>query len=112
MEWSEVNGNFIQSKPNPSPTIPVEIRFIPKENKQKNTKKQVLRKVKRMMAITDTGCQTCMAGEQLLSMLKLRRNDLIPTRVTMVGVTQHSLKLLGAIQVKIKFMGQSSNQLV
>ena len=109
MEWSSSLGNFVRTKPSPSPKIPVNIKLLTSSSKGPS---KFNRSICYPTAVTDTGCQTSMAGENLLRMLKTTKHDLLPTKVQMVGVTQHSLKIIGVLMAEIEYQGQTTKQMI
>ena len=52
-------------------------------------------------ALADTGCQSCLAGSNLLRRLGLRHSDLIPVKTKMRAASNDGINLLGAILLKI-----------
>ena len=48
-------------------------------------------------ALADTGCQSCLAGSNLLHKLGITSTDLIPVRTKMRSANNEGIKLLGAI---------------
>ena len=56
-------------------------------------------------AMADTGCQSCLAGGDLLLMLTLRQSDLIPVTMRMKAANSKGITILGALP--LRFTGTS-----
>jgi len=66
----------------------------------------------KLSAFADSCCQTCTAGEEFLNQLKYPSNSLITTSHRIVGITDDSLGVMGAVMVKFYFNGRTSRQMV
>ena len=51
--------------------------------------------------VTDTGCQSCLAGTNLLKMLGLSTKSLIPVNTRMQSADSESIELLGAMFIEL-----------
>ena len=64
-------------------------------------------------AMADTGCQSCLAGPQLLARLHLTEADLIPVNLIMHSANGDDLPILGAIlRITASITGQETRQMV
>ena len=63
-------------------------------------------------ATADTGCQTCTAGKDVITALGCTPDHLVRTRHRIVGITDTSLKVLGALMLSIEFKGRTTRQMV
>ena len=52
-------------------------------------------------AMTDTGCQSCLAGLKVIQRLRLTAKDLIPVRLKMHAADNHAIKILGATILRL-----------
>ena len=52
-------------------------------------------------AMADTGCQSCLAGEKILSQLGLQLSHLIPTTMKMSAANSEGITILGALPLRI-----------
>ena len=52
-------------------------------------------------ALTDTGCQSCLAGINLLHKLGIKATDLIPVKTKMRSANNEGIRLLGAILLNL-----------
>ncbi len=60
--------------------------------------------------VADTGCQSCIAGPDIIGTLGLRKSDLMKTKNLMRAVNRSKVELLGLILVK--FSGQDGANVV
>ena len=60
-----------------------------------------------LLAMADTGCQSCLVGIKAVSHLGLRAEDLIPVSMKMHAANNNSIKILGA--VILQFSGKSAS---
>ena len=64
-------------------------------------------------AIADTGCQSCLAGTDLMSKLHFDPNDFIPVNLTMKSASGNNLPILGAALLRIEIpSGKKTCQMV
>ncbi len=65
-------------------------------------------------ALADTGCQSCLAGPQLMRSLGLEKRDLIPTSLTMRSASGNQLPVIGAALTRIRLTqsGRETRQMV
>ena len=54
-----------------------------------------------LSALADTGCQSCLAGTNLLHKLNLKISNLIPVKTKMRSANNEGIRLLGAILLNI-----------
>ena len=59
-------------------------------------------------AYTDTCAQTCISGEHILTQLKFRTEDLLPTSHRILGVTGKYANILGILLVRVEHRGRSA----
>ena len=52
-------------------------------------------------AMADTGCQSCLSGLDLLTKLHLKQSHLIPVQMKMNAANNNSIKLIGALPLRI-----------
>ena len=69
-------------------------------------------KLHTMEAIADTGCQTCTAGQDILLKLGGTLDNLVRTKHKIVGITDVSLKIVGALMLSISYNGHTTRQMV
>ena len=61
-------------------------------------------------AITDTGCMSCLAGMNILTILGLSSKDLIPVTAQMKSADNDAIQLLGAIFIELEGYKNSVTQ--
>lgn len=52
-------------------------------------------------ALPDTGCQSCLAGQNLLKLLHLNQSHLIPVRMKMHAANEKGINIIGALPLRI-----------
>ena len=62
-------------------------------------------------ALADTGCQSCLAGVELLSKLGVSQNDLLPVKTKIKAANDNSIALLGAIPLSMTARGRNTKQM-
>ena len=51
-------------------------------------------------AMADTGCQSCLAGINVMQKIGLQEKDLVPVRMSMRAANERDIQILGAIIVR------------
>ena len=111
MEWNVDNSKFERRVPTAPPTIDVQakimrdvhIGFGIRCESEKSTQ---------LTAVTDTGCQTSTAGEDIMQKLGIKQRHLIPTCHRIIGITDTRLKILGVVMLQIELNGNLTRQMV
>ena len=97
--WQSDTSSWVQQR---SPSQPVIAIRLPRESRHIPT-----------TAIADTGCQSCLAGTDLMSKLHLDPKDLIPVNLTMKSASGNNLPILGAALLRIEIpSGKKTRQMV
>ncbi len=100
IDWD--GEKFSKSVPPPLPTLEVCITpLVACHSKFLKVDITVNPNIVVMRAFTDTCAQTCVAGQDLLSKVKMTEDMLIPTSHRIKGVTDQHLKILGVLLVEI-----------
>ena len=63
-------------------------------------------------AVADTGCQTCTAGQEILEQVNCPQSYMIPSSHRIVGITDDSLGIVGAILLRITLGGKTTQHMV
>ena len=87
----------------PQPTVNVEIQAFPADAKDlgfQSTLRLPTRSTN-ILAIADTGCQSCLAGTSLLHQLGLNTSHLTPTSMKMKAANQDPIGIVGALTLRI-----------
>ena len=106
MEWNKNHQKFVSQRPAPPPMIDVQIGVISLSGEIAKTVNAKTR------SCADSGCQTCTAGSDILKRLDVKTNELLNTKHNILGITDSSLNVIGALTVEIKFRGAISRQLL
>ena len=111
MEWSTETQQFVRMRPEPSPVLTVTVSIM--EKSYKDFDRQVPKaQPLNIVAVADSGCQTSTAGKGILRMMGLSEEVLMSTRHRIVGVTDHSLDIIGVLLMEIKLRDKTSCQMV
>ena len=62
-------------------------------------------------AIADTGCQSCLAGEELLQKLNIQKSQLIPVSMKMSAANNKSISIIGALPLRLTGTSPSGTSL-
>ena len=62
--------------------------------------------------MADTGCQSCLAGSNIVKILRLSPKDLIPVTLKMHAANSNNIAILGAAIIRLSGNGKSSRQIV
>ena len=87
----------------PHPFLDITVQALPSDIKDLNTKPTFNQPTPTVSypAMADTGCQSCLAGPDLLAKLGLRVHHLLPVKMQMTAANNHSITILGAIILRI-----------
>ena len=114
MEWN--GASFVPQRPAPSPKIDVNVSIMHSAHKKLGVNWCGSRKGSysptTVCAVTDSGCQTCTAGVEFLDDIGCPKSYLVPTSHKIVGITDASLGILGAVMLRIEVNGAVSRQMV
>ena len=114
MEWD--GANFVPTKPRASPTVEVKTTLMVSAHgkfgvKWRGSRKGVYQS-KRVDVVADSGCQTCIAGTDLLERIGCPEDFLVPTRHSIVGITRDSCDIVGSVLLRIELDGHVTRQMV
>jgi len=114
LQWSEKKQEFEAKRPALPPKMKVDIKILTNVHEMYHefNKDHISNKTVQVEALADTGCQTCTAGTDLLKQLKIDASVLVPSCHRIVGITDTSLDLLGALMLEIHFLNQVTYQMV
>ena len=114
MEWD--GANFVPTKPRPSPVLEVNTALMLSAHEKFGVKWRGSRKgayqSKRVKVVADSGCQTCIAGTDLLERIGCPEDFLIPTRLSIVGITKDSCDITRSILLRVELDGYVTRQMV
>ena len=96
----------------PQPTIKIDIQAVPSDAKDLGVESTLRRPTETttILAVADTGCQSCLAGTLLLRQLGLDTSHLTPTSMKMRAANQDPIGILGALALRITGSTQSGQK--
>ncbi len=114
MEWD--GKGFSPTPPAPSPRLEVHVTLMPAAYKKLGIEwsgsRKKLNKSHKSDALTDSGCQTCTAGEDFLDDIGCPTSYLVPTSHRIMGITSASLGIIGSALLRIEAGGEVTRQMV
>ena len=110
MEWKE--QSFSPQRPEPPPNVHVKVDIIRQTHERFGKTTPLSLKQGATQAVADSGCQTCTAGPEILSLLNCPKSYLISTRHKTIGITGSPLEIMGALFLKFELNDHHSNQMV
>lgn len=110
MEWKETS--FTPQRPEPPPTVNIKVNIIKKTHERFGKFTPLSIKQGVTQAVTDSGCQTCTAGPELLSLMNCPKSYLVTTRHRTIGITGSPLNIMGALFLRIELDNNFTNQMV
>ena len=115
MEWNERLERMERCRPNPPPFLNVEVQLSEKCYRQilgRETRRRESVPIK-LSSIADSGCQTTLAGVELLKYLDIDpKSDLFKTKHKIRGITETSVEIEGALMLDVMYNGRTSTQMV
>ena len=103
--YNEVSELWKQDRPQNQPTVKLFAKALKMKNYKKYHHKNTIydhpRHSANIETVTDTGCQSCLAGTNLLKMLGLSTKSLIPVNTRMQSADSESIELLGAMFIEL-----------
>ena len=100
--WDSDTNQWIQRRSPPQPNIEVTVSTHREDYLAHGHTLREERHHLTTTALADTGCQSCLAGQLLLTGLNLRKADLIPATLLMSSASGTNLPILGAALIRIR----------
>ena len=106
--YSDLHNSWIRGPSKPQPFIKLKCSIHPDDylTFQRKLSKSSLCSTE-LPVMADTGCQSCLAGINTIRQLGLSQDDLIPVTMTMTGVANDGIPIIGA--TVIRFSGKTSS---
>ena len=103
-----------KSQPQPQPHLEVTIAARREDLRQHGHTLRQETQALTVDAMADTGCQSCLAGPQLLARLHLTEADLIPVNLIIHSASGDDLPILGSaiLRITASITGQETRQMV
>ena len=99
--FNKKTDRWDQRPSEPQPTLEVSICLSERSYKNLNVVCPPIRGVATLPVVADTGCQSCLAGFNVLSLLGLKPEQLMPCAMTMNSANNQSIKIDGALFLSI-----------
>ena len=104
---------WVQRQSDPQPSLAVQIKVCPSDYKALGVPHPPVRRTLDCIAIADTGCQSSLAGMDILSKLGLNETHLLKVSMKMCAANNKSISILGALLLHINTNeGKETRQMV
>jgi len=100
--YDQIHDCWSRSSSKPQPTITLVASINTIDYTLLGYKLSTPTKSATLLAITDTGCQSCLASLSLVKKLGLQEEDIIPVTTTMRNANKNRIKIMGAVIVRLK----------
>ena len=112
MEWNKNAGKFEQMRPEASPKVRIRVSMMKEVHNKFGITVNSNTKTRMVDAITDTGCQTTTCGVEMLDLLNIDQNHLVPTNHGMIAICDTSLGVIGSVFAEITLRGKTTRQMI
>ena len=99
--YDNLRNTWIKRKSQPQPTITLNAEIFKGDPTAFGVTHMPRAGPSTFIALADTGCQSCLAGTNLLQKLGLSTSDLIPVTTKMRSASNEDIKILGALLLHI-----------
>lgn len=99
--YDHLSDTWIKKRSKPQPFINLIIKLFPEDHKALDFLLNVTPKTIKLPSMADTGCQSCLAGIQVIHKLGLTKSDLIPVPMKMHAANNGGITILGATILRI-----------
>ena len=112
LEWD--GKQFQVNSPEAPPSITVEVTMVPEAHAKfgRQLRNPVSQVNHHILAIADTGAQTCSCGPEIQELLGYPDGYLIPTTHRIRGITENQLQIKGVLFLRIKVGKKETRQAV
>ena len=113
-EWD--GTDFVPTRPKPSPKVDVNVSVMHSAHNKfgvhwKGSRRGTFAS-HTISAFADSCCQTCTAGTDVLEQIGIPESYTVPTKHRIVGITNSSLDISGAVLLRIEVAGRITRQMV
>ena len=105
--YSHTANRWVKKKSKPQPFIKLTASINQDDYSELGLQLKARPKLIKVMAMADTGCQSCLAGYGFARRLGLNNNTLLQTKLTMYAANKSPINVLGAIFVR--FSGKDNS---
>lgn len=106
------DGTFQPQTPEQPPKVRVSINILKQTQQRFGKRRSFPTKSTEVSAVTDSRCQTCTVGPEILQTLNCPTSYLIKTRHNIVGITNSPLNIIGVLFLQIGIGHKTTNQMV
>ena len=99
--YDNLSKTWVQKSSQPQPFVSVQVSASHKDYQALGFTLHASPKTTTFQAMADTGCQSCLAGVQVLHHLGLNQSDLIPVSMKMHTADNKGIRILGATMLHI-----------
>ena len=111
--YSNLHNTWEKRKSDPHPITNVSVAFHPSDvidlKMQTHIPNSAPTKAVSYPAMTDTGCQSCLSGENLLPQLSMHKSDLYPVNMSMTAANLGKINIIGALPLRISGISPSGS---
>jgi hypothetical protein len=99
--FDNLSKTWVRKNSQPQPVVEITIKASHEDYQALGFTLKHPSKTIRQSAIADTGCQSCLAGVQLINRLGLKKSDLIPVTMTMRAANNDNIHILGTTMLQL-----------
>lgn len=99
--YNDLSDMWLKRRSTSQPYIQVNIKIVPEDYADLGLDLPAPTLTSQVPAMTDTGCQSCLAGMKIVHRLGMRESDLIPVNMKMHTATNGGINILGAAILRI-----------
>ena len=98
--YDQLHGTWINCRSKPQPYISLTVSIHPDDFKTLGHPTKLKHRSTSLLAMADTGCQSCLAGMKVVAALGVTENDLIPVSLRMHAANNEGISILGAVALR------------
>ena len=101
--YDDLDNTWRRRQSDPQPCIDISVETVPSDTKHIGRKPTIDSPTKSVpyRAMADTGCQSCLAGFDLLNELNIQKTQLIPVSMKMTAANNKNIEIAGALPLRI-----------
>jgi len=98
--YDDLHGTWINCRSKPKRYINLTVSIHPEDFKTLGHLTTLRHRSASLLAMADTGCQSCLAGMRVMTALGITERDLIPVSLKMHAANNQGIRLLGAVALR------------
>ena len=101
--YNDLNGTWQKRQSDPQPCINIRVSAVPSDIQDLGIRSTIpsTTTAASYSATADTGCQSCLAGSDILPQLNLNKHNLIPVTMKMSAANNEGITIIGALPLRI-----------